>query len=37
MRVLISCVAGYGHLQPLLPLAAALSEAGHERGDCHRC
>ena len=30
MRVLISCVAGYGHLQPLLPLARALSEARHD-------
>ncbi|MDQ6674959.1 MAG: hypothetical protein M3069_30195 [Chloroflexota bacterium] len=26
----MSSVAGYGHLQPLLPLAAALSEAGHD-------
>jgi UDP:flavonoid glycosyltransferase YjiC (YdhE family) len=30
MRVLISSVAGYGHLQPMLPLATALSAAGHE-------
>src|ERR1700736_5073280 len=30
MRVLITSVSGYGHLQPLLPLAKALAEAGHE-------
>jgi UDP:flavonoid glycosyltransferase YjiC (YdhE family) len=30
MRVLITCVPGYGHLHPLLPLARALVEAGHE-------
>ncbi len=30
MKVLITCVAGYGHLHPLLPLAAALAQAGHE-------
>lgn len=29
-RVLISCVPGFGHLQPLLPLASALSETGHD-------
>jgi UDP:flavonoid glycosyltransferase YjiC (YdhE family) len=30
MRVLITSVSGYGHLQPLLPLASALADAGHE-------
>ncbi len=30
MRVLVSVVPGYGHLQPLLPLATALADAGHE-------
>jgi UDP:flavonoid glycosyltransferase YjiC (YdhE family) len=30
MRVLISSVTGYGHLQPLVPLATALSKAGHD-------
>ena len=30
MRVLISCVAGYGHLQPLLPLARALVQERHD-------
>jgi UDP:flavonoid glycosyltransferase YjiC (YdhE family) len=30
MRVLITSVSGYGHLQPLLPLAKALVDAGHE-------
>lgn len=30
MRVLVTSVAGYGHLQPLLPLAAALVDAGHD-------
>src|SRR5947208_1235957 len=30
MRVLVSAVPGYGHLQPLLPLATALQAAGHE-------
>jgi len=30
MRVLMSCVAGFGHLQPLLPLACALSAADHD-------
>ena len=30
MRVLISSVSAYGHLQPLIPLAKALSDAGHE-------
>src|ERR1700681_2186035 len=29
MRVLVSSVTGYGHLQPLVPLATALSKAGH--------
>jgi UDP:flavonoid glycosyltransferase YjiC (YdhE family) len=30
MRVLISAIAAYGHLQPLLPLATALAEARHD-------
>src|ERR1700694_2232797 len=30
MRVLISTISAYGHLQPLLPLAQALTDAGHE-------
>ena len=30
MRVLITSISGYGHLQPLLPLAKALSDAHHE-------
>jgi UDP:flavonoid glycosyltransferase YjiC (YdhE family) len=30
MRVLITSVSAYGHLQPLLPLAKALAEAHHE-------
>ena len=30
MRVLITSVSAYGHLQPLLPLAKALVEARHE-------
>ena len=30
MRVLFSCVATYGHFRPLLPLARAFAEAGHE-------
>jgi UDP:flavonoid glycosyltransferase YjiC (YdhE family) len=30
MRVLIVSVPGYGHLQPLLPLASALADGGHE-------
>jgi UDP:flavonoid glycosyltransferase YjiC (YdhE family) len=30
MRVLITSISGYGHLQPLLPLAKALAEARHE-------
>src|SRR5581483_7117436 len=30
MRVLVTCVSAYGHLQPLLPLAKALAGAGHE-------
>ncbi|HEV2582443.1 MAG TPA: nucleotide disphospho-sugar-binding domain-containing protein, partial [Ktedonobacteraceae bacterium] len=30
MRVLITSIAAYGHLQPLLPLAKALADAGHE-------
>jgi UDP:flavonoid glycosyltransferase YjiC (YdhE family) len=30
MRVLVTCVSAYGHLQPLLPLARALVSAGHE-------
>lgn len=30
MRVLVTAIAAYGHLQPLIPLAKALLEAGHE-------
>lgn len=30
MRVLITTVAAYGHFQPLIPLAKALADAGHE-------
>src|SRR5438105_4897796 len=30
MKVLVSTVPGYGHLQPLLPLATALADAGHD-------
>ena len=30
MRVLCSCLPGYGHLHPMVPLAAALRVAGHE-------
>lgn len=30
MRVLVSCVPAFGHLNPLLPLARALVDAGHE-------
>jgi hypothetical protein len=30
MRVLVSSVTGYGHLQPLVPLATAFSKAGHD-------
>src|ERR1051326_5895684 len=30
MRALITTVSAYGHLQPLLPLALALVNAGHE-------
>ena len=30
MRVLFSAVPGYGHLHPLLPLASALANAGHD-------
>jgi UDP:flavonoid glycosyltransferase YjiC (YdhE family) len=30
MRVLITAVSGYGHLQPLLPLANALVDARHD-------
>ena len=30
MRILITCVAGYGHLHPLLPIARALADAGHD-------
>jgi UDP:flavonoid glycosyltransferase YjiC (YdhE family) len=30
MRVLITCVSGYGHIHPLLPLARALSDARHD-------
>lgn len=30
MRALFSCVGGAGHLRPLLPLAQAFADAGHE-------
>src|SRR3954465_13837882 len=30
MRVLFTAPAGLGHLHPLMPLAAAMSERGHE-------
>ena len=30
MRVLCTCVPGYGHLHPMVPLARALEAAGHE-------
>lgn len=30
MRVLFSAVPGYGHVHPLLPLASAFANAGHE-------
>lgn len=30
MRILITCVAGYGHLHPLLPIARALADTGHD-------
>ena len=30
MRVLVTCVSAYGHLQPLVPLAKALADMGHE-------
>lgn len=30
MRVLFTCVPGYGHLHPMVPLAHALRAAGHE-------
>ncbi len=30
MRVLFSCTAGFGHFFPLVPLARAFEEAGHE-------
>lgn len=29
-RFLFSCIGGYGHLHPLVPLAHALQQAGHE-------
>lgn len=29
MRVLFSCIAGYGHFHPLVPFAHALEQAGH--------
>jgi MGT family glycosyltransferase len=29
-RFLFSCIGGYGHLHPLVPLAQALQQAGHE-------
>ncbi|MGZ8514086.1 MAG: glycosyltransferase [Candidatus Limnocylindrales bacterium] len=30
MRTLFTCVVGHGHFQPMVPLALALREAGHE-------
>jgi hypothetical protein len=30
MRVLFCCMPAYGHLYPLLPLASALRDAGHD-------
>ena len=30
MRVLFTCIQGYGHLHPMLPLARALEGSGHE-------
>ena len=30
MHVLFSCVPGFGHFHPMVPLARALAEAGHE-------
>lgn len=30
MRVLVTCVPGFGHLNPLLPLSNALVDAGHD-------
>ena len=30
MRVLFTCVGGYGHFHPLVPLARALVDAGHD-------
>ena len=30
MRVLCTCVPGYGHFHPMVPLALALQERGHE-------
>ena len=30
MRVLFSCVPGFGHFHPMVPLAQALADAGHE-------
>ena len=30
MRALCTCVPGYGHFHPMVPLARALCEAGHE-------
>jgi UDP:flavonoid glycosyltransferase YjiC (YdhE family) len=30
MRVLCTCLPGYGHFNPLVPLARALARAGHE-------
>ena len=32
MRVLCSCLPGFGHFHPMVPLARALSGAGHEVG-----
>jgi UDP:flavonoid glycosyltransferase YjiC (YdhE family) len=30
MRVLLTCVIGHGHFHPMVPLAQALEEAGHQ-------
>ncbi len=30
MRVLCTCVPGFGHFHPMVPLAQALVRAGHE-------
>ena len=30
MRVLFSCIAAYGHFHPLVPLARAFADEGHD-------